>query len=107
VARGPWRVSAPVHQEQGHYRAMDSLKPYSHYTSFATHGELKCSRLNVISVVVRKMDGARSDFSHGSLAVIKWTVCRHRETICLPEARRETDAVPLEMSRVVDGWATH
>jgi hypothetical protein len=82
---------------------MDSLKPYIHYASFATHGELKHSRLNVISAVVRKMDGARLDFSHGSLVVIKWTVCRHRETVCLPEARHETDVVPLEMSRVVDG----
>jgi hypothetical protein len=26
--------------------------------------------------------------------MIKWTVRHHRETVCLPKARRETDAVP-------------
>jgi hypothetical protein len=26
--------------------------------------------------------------------MIKWTVCRHREMLFLPEARHETDAVP-------------
>jgi hypothetical protein len=62
--------------------------------SFATLGELKHSSLNVISVAARKMNGARLAFSHGSLVVIKWTVCHHRETVCLREARRETDVVP-------------
>jgi hypothetical protein len=46
------------------------------------------------SVAVRKMNGARLAFSHGSLAVIKWTVCHHREMVFLPKAWRETDAVP-------------
>jgi hypothetical protein len=73
---------------------MDSLRPYIHYASFATHGELKCSRLNVVSVAARKMNGARLAFSYGSLAIIKWIVRHHREMVCLPEARRETNAVP-------------
>jgi hypothetical protein len=60
---------------------------------FATHEELKHSRLNVISVAARKMNGARPTFSHSSLAVIKWTVCHHRQTVFFPEAQRETDAV--------------
>jgi hypothetical protein len=79
-------VSAPVRREQDRYRAMDPLRPYIHYASFATHRELKRSRLNVISVAARKTNGARSAFSHGSVAVIKWTVCHHRETVCLPKA---------------------
>jgi hypothetical protein len=41
------------------------------------------------------MNGARLAFSHGSLAMIKWTVCHHRETVFLPEARCETDVVSL------------
>jgi hypothetical protein len=40
------------------------------------------------------MNGAKLAFSHDSLAMIKWTVCRHRETVCLLKVRRETDAVP-------------
>jgi hypothetical protein len=57
----------------------------STYAMFATHGELKRSRLNVVSATARKMNGARPAFSNGSLAVIKWTVCRYRETVCLLE----------------------
>jgi hypothetical protein len=38
---------------------------------FATHGELKRSRLNVINAAARKMNRARPAFSHGSLVVIK------------------------------------
>jgi hypothetical protein len=37
---------------------------------------------------------ARPAFSHGSLTVIKWTICCHRETVFLPEAWCETDTVP-------------
>jgi hypothetical protein len=42
------RVPAPVRQEQDRYRAKDSLRPCIHYASFATHVELKRSRLNVV-----------------------------------------------------------
>jgi hypothetical protein len=42
------RVLAPVHREQDRYRAKDSLRSCIHYATFATHGELKCLRLNVI-----------------------------------------------------------
>jgi hypothetical protein len=94
-SRALGRVSAPVHREQDHYRAKDSLRSCIHYARFATHGELKCLRLNVVSAAMRKMNGARLAFSHGSLAMIKWTVCHHRETVFLPEARRETDVVSL------------
>jgi hypothetical protein len=52
-------VSAPVRREQDHYRAMDSLRPYIHYASFATHGELKHLRLNAAT---RKMNGAKLSF---------------------------------------------
>jgi hypothetical protein len=89
------RVLAPIHREQDRYQAKDSLRPCIHYAMFATHGELQRSRLNVFtSAAMRKMNGARPAFSHDSLAMIKWTVCRHRETVFLLEARRETDAVP-------------
>jgi hypothetical protein len=50
--------------------------------------------MSFTSVAARKMNGARPAFSHSSLAVIKWTVCRYREMVFLPEARHETDAVP-------------
>jgi hypothetical protein len=40
------------------------------------------------------MNGAKLAFSHGSLAVIKWTMCHHREMVCLLKVRRETDTVP-------------
>jgi hypothetical protein len=49
-------------------------------------------RLNVISAAAEKMNGAKPALSHDSLVMIKWTMCRLRETVCLPEARRETDA---------------
>jgi hypothetical protein len=88
------RVPAPAHREQDRYLAKDSLRPCIHYAMFATRGELKRSRLNVVNVAAREMNGARPAFSHGSLVVIKWTVCRYRETVFLLEARRETDVVP-------------
>jgi hypothetical protein len=49
--------------------------------------------MSFTSAAVRKMNGAKSAFSHSSLVVIKWTVCRYRETVFLLEAWRETDAV--------------
>jgi hypothetical protein len=67
----------------------------STYATLTTRGELKRSRLNVINVTVREMKRAKPAFSHGSLAMIKWTVCHHREIVCLPETRCETDAVLL------------
>jgi hypothetical protein len=51
--------------------------------------------MSFTSVAARKMNGARLAFSHGSLAMIKWTICRHRETVFLPKAWLETDVVPL------------
>jgi hypothetical protein len=87
------RIPAPIHREQDRYRSRDSLRPCIHYATFATHGGLKCLRLNAVSAATRKMNGARPALSHGLLAVIKWTVCHHRETVFLPEAQRETDAV--------------
>jgi hypothetical protein len=40
--------------------------------------------------------GAKLALSHGFLAMFKWTMCRYRETVCLPEAWRETDVAPSE-----------
>jgi hypothetical protein len=45
-------------------------------------------------MAAREMNRARPAFSHGSIAVIKWTVCHYQEMIFLPEAWRETDVVP-------------
>jgi hypothetical protein len=87
------RVLAPVRREQDRYQARGSLRPCIHYATFATHEELKRSRLNIINVAVRKMRGQKPAFSHGSLAMFKWTVCHHWETVCLPEVRCETDVV--------------
>jgi hypothetical protein len=79
-------VTALVHREQDRYRARGSLRQCIYYTTFATRVELKRSMLNIINAAVRKMNGARPAFSHGSLPVIKWTVCCYRETVCLPKA---------------------
>jgi hypothetical protein len=38
--------------------------------------------------------GSKPTFSHCFHAVFKWTMCHYREMVCLPEAWRETDAVP-------------
>jgi hypothetical protein len=48
---------------------------------------------------------ARPAFSHGSLTVIKWIICCHRETIFLLEARCETVTVPSggRVGWLVDG----
>jgi hypothetical protein len=42
------RVLTLIHQERDHHRAKDSLRPCTHYATFATHRELKRSRLNVV-----------------------------------------------------------
>jgi hypothetical protein len=75
------RVLAPARREQDRYRSRGSLRPCIHYTTFASHEELKRLMLNIINAAARKMNGARPTFSHGSLAVIKWTVCSYRETV--------------------------
>jgi hypothetical protein len=92
-SRALGRILAPVRQEQDRYQARGSLRPCIHYATFATHGELKHSRLNIVNVAARKMRGQKPAFSYGSLAVIKWTVCRLWETVCLPKVRCETDVV--------------
>jgi hypothetical protein len=47
-SRALGRVSAPIHWEEDRYWAKDSLRSCIHYATFATHGELKRSRLNVV-----------------------------------------------------------
>jgi hypothetical protein len=86
------RVLAPIRREQDRYWAKDFLRQCIHYATFATHGDLKRSRLNVVNAATR--NGARSAFSHGSLTVIKWILCRYRETVFLPEAWHETGVAP-------------
>jgi hypothetical protein len=76
------RVLTLIHQERDRHRAKDSLRPCTHYATFATHRELKRSRLNVVYKCGCKEDEwGKPVFSHDSLAMIKWTVCHYRETV--------------------------
>jgi hypothetical protein len=63
-------VPAPVHREQDRYRAKDSLRLYIHYTTLATHGELKRSRLNVVYKC-----GCEED-EWGKAGLFTWLTCR-------------------------------
>jgi hypothetical protein len=92
-------VLAPVHQEQDRYRAKGSLRLRIHLCNVCDPWGVEALRLNVVSATARKMNGARPTFSHGSLVMIKWTMCCYRETVCLLETQYETDTVSLGNKR--------
>jgi hypothetical protein len=87
-------IPAPARREQDHCQAKDSLGPSIHLCNVCDPREVEAFEARCRECGCAEMNEAKPALSHGSLVVIKWTVCHLRETVCLPEAWRETITAP-------------